>query len=421
MTNSLGSIIKLKRMEKNITQEELCYGICANSYLSRIENNRVVPNDQIYMLLFERLGLDFVSFKKKSVQVDEKIEEWYRDLVNGKLDGVDVEEIQLYALSSDARILLKFDIAYSRYLLMNKHIDQAETKINNINKVIIPEYSREFFLYTDVIVLYYLLKGKYSEAIIAGQKLLNISGYENLAADYELGNIYYNLAFGHKNLYSYETAYYYINKALNIFKDGYYLERALDCHIILGICYNNLKKWNHAIQTYKLAKKLLNYLSPECQDKYLAMIYNILGNCYEYQNNYRKAVYYYLKTLQFQNKSILTMINLIRSYFMLQDRENAIYWLNNAMKLKNNNMNKTYQVQIDIFSVILSNQITMDSIIQIQKYSINYFISKDDWKLTVRYCLLFANLYESKSAYKKANHMNKLAFKANEKLQRGGD
>lgn len=151
------------------------------------------------------------------------------------------------------------------------------------------------------------------------------------------------------------------------------------------------------------------------------MIYNNLGNCYEYQNNYRKAVYYYLKTLQFQNKSILTMINLIRSYFMLQDRENAIYWLNNAMKLKNNNMNKTYQVQIDIFSVILSNQITMDSIIQIQKYSINYFISKDDWKLTVRYCLLFANLYESKSAYKKANHMNKLAFKANEKLQRGGD
>ena len=49
--NKLGSILKLKRLEKNIKQEQLCEGICTPSYLSRIENNRLVADKEIYKLL----------------------------------------------------------------------------------------------------------------------------------------------------------------------------------------------------------------------------------------------------------------------------------------------------------------------------------------------------------------------------------
>ncbi|WP_368986332.1 helix-turn-helix domain-containing protein [Caldifermentibacillus hisashii] len=58
MQNNIGTIIKLKRIENKISQENLCRGICTPSYLSRIENNRLIPNTEIYKLLCERLGLE---------------------------------------------------------------------------------------------------------------------------------------------------------------------------------------------------------------------------------------------------------------------------------------------------------------------------------------------------------------------------
>jgi len=43
MNYQMGSIIKMKRMELNMSQEQLAEGICASSYLSRIENNKLIP------------------------------------------------------------------------------------------------------------------------------------------------------------------------------------------------------------------------------------------------------------------------------------------------------------------------------------------------------------------------------------------
>ena len=41
----IGSFIKKKRKELNVTQDEISTGICSISYLSKIENNQIIPND----------------------------------------------------------------------------------------------------------------------------------------------------------------------------------------------------------------------------------------------------------------------------------------------------------------------------------------------------------------------------------------
>ena len=41
----IGSFIKKKRKEMQVTQDEISNGICSVSYLSKIENNQIVPND----------------------------------------------------------------------------------------------------------------------------------------------------------------------------------------------------------------------------------------------------------------------------------------------------------------------------------------------------------------------------------------
>ena len=54
---ALSNVIYENRVRRKITQEELCYGICAPVTLSRIENGMQMPRRKIYEGLMQRLGL----------------------------------------------------------------------------------------------------------------------------------------------------------------------------------------------------------------------------------------------------------------------------------------------------------------------------------------------------------------------------
>ena len=66
---SIGDIIRTNREQQKISQEELAYGICSTSNLSRIENGIQIPGRATYEALMERLGADphlFPSFRNDS-------------------------------------------------------------------------------------------------------------------------------------------------------------------------------------------------------------------------------------------------------------------------------------------------------------------------------------------------------------------
>ncbi len=57
----LGFLIKNERISQNISQAQLCQYICTPSYLSKIENETVVCDQEIYNMLLSALHIDFVS------------------------------------------------------------------------------------------------------------------------------------------------------------------------------------------------------------------------------------------------------------------------------------------------------------------------------------------------------------------------
>ncbi len=57
----LGFLIKNARISQNISQAQLCQYICTPSYLSKIENETVVCDQEIYNMLLSALHIDFVS------------------------------------------------------------------------------------------------------------------------------------------------------------------------------------------------------------------------------------------------------------------------------------------------------------------------------------------------------------------------
>lgn len=67
---TMGSIMKEARIRNRLSQEELCYGICSVSTLSKIENGYQMPAAKRFFALMERAGLSpytynhFVSYNE---------------------------------------------------------------------------------------------------------------------------------------------------------------------------------------------------------------------------------------------------------------------------------------------------------------------------------------------------------------------
>lgn len=76
----LGFLIKNERIQQNISQATLCDGICTVSYLSKIENENVVCNDEIYQLLFSALNITYIDEEEEIKVFKNKYEEYFSQL-----------------------------------------------------------------------------------------------------------------------------------------------------------------------------------------------------------------------------------------------------------------------------------------------------------------------------------------------------
>lgn len=426
MHQSFGKIIKLTRIEKNIKQEELCEGICTPSYLSRIENNRVIADKQIYHLLLNRLGVNIENNQINTEEIDSKIEEWYEQLITNKTSTIKIDELRETARTAGEDIYLKFRIVYCRYLLKSNQLEEAKKHIEDLQKTMQITNHRHILLFTNVVIVFYYMNKEYLKAVDYASKLIQFKNFESLANPFEVGIFYYNLALNYKNLYRYEKGIYFAKQALDIFKEWYFLDCAIQCHVLLGICYNNLQNWETAFHSYSVAKKIIPYLPKDDHEHHLSIIENNIGNCYENQGDYKIALQYYLKS--YENKKnegrIINILNILRCYYMLGDFEQSKHWLQLGQDNEQENAPKKYVLQLDIFNILLhsdNDNISINEIISLETECIKFLTSEQIWGLVIYYCKIFAHLYKERNLYKKASEMYELALMINEKIRERGD
>lgn len=75
--NYVGFAIRKKRIENNWSQEGLCKGICAVSYLSKIEQGKTEASEEVIVQLFERLGIEWIIDEQLLSKGKRFTEEWY--------------------------------------------------------------------------------------------------------------------------------------------------------------------------------------------------------------------------------------------------------------------------------------------------------------------------------------------------------
>lgn len=81
-----GFIIRRERMRRDWSQDGLCRGICAASYLSKIEQGRVTASEDILRLLYERLSLPWYGGESALPALSERIDELYELAYSGEFE-----------------------------------------------------------------------------------------------------------------------------------------------------------------------------------------------------------------------------------------------------------------------------------------------------------------------------------------------
>ena len=83
-----GFIIRRERMRRDWSQDGLCRGICAASYLSKIEQGRVTASEDILRLLYERLSLPWYGGESAMSGLSERLDELYELAYSGEFKAL---------------------------------------------------------------------------------------------------------------------------------------------------------------------------------------------------------------------------------------------------------------------------------------------------------------------------------------------
>lgn len=115
MDKFVGVLIRKERIRRNFSQEGLCHGICAVSYLSKIEKGIADASEEILVKLLERLGVNYETeedfLKESGRRLERLYEAWFSlDYYVGKGDFTKGEDFA-YLQKEKERLLC------SRYLI----------------------------------------------------------------------------------------------------------------------------------------------------------------------------------------------------------------------------------------------------------------------------------------------------------------
>lgn len=138
----IGSLIKSEREKHRVSQEELCFGICAVSTLSRIENNEQTPTMEKAVALLSRLGLEGSSY----------------------MSFISEEEYLFFVIRRDTEAIL----AHREYMRAYEYV-MAQKEYLEKNK-----FRKQFLLAMDAIKQCYVDK-KYETAIRTTEEALRIT------------------------------------------------------------------------------------------------------------------------------------------------------------------------------------------------------------------------------------------------------
>lgn len=273
MKSFIGTFIKRERLKQNFSQEGLCRGICVVSYLSKIEQGKAEPGEEIISALLKRLGIAYETEERFLKEAERRIEQLYEKLYEGVLKQEDVAALQKEQERYFASEYMLDAMLFIRLFPEKEDKRSKEQKgADELAEYIVCMEQRQYELY-----LYSTSEEKPEHLEILLK--LNPNGFYLNAA----GMLYWARG---EYLKAVET----LNRAYQVSCEEGTAENMLSAQMMLGNCYSSMEQQELMMKHYVTAKRLARALQ---KSEHLSTIsYNIASTLLEW-NQVEEALEYF--------------------------------------------------------------------------------------------------------------------------------
>ncbi|MEH7649103.1 helix-turn-helix domain-containing protein [Bacillus toyonensis] len=226
--NDLGITIKELRIKKNISQSELCHGICSQSQISKIEKGMIYPSSILLYQLSERLGIDpnniFAITQNKKLKYVENVKSVIKDCIRQHqykelYEIVKKEKNENNFQSTEDKQFLVWHEAIAIYRV-NNSIKSALTLLNHALKLTLTNADclseREIDIMQSI-AIFYAENKEYKKSINILRRCLSNFNKLDFPRDKEIRlKIIYNLSKCLSSTCQYEEAIKYIDKGIQL-------------------------------------------------------------------------------------------------------------------------------------------------------------------------------------------------------------
>lgn len=399
---SLGEIVKYYRKKIGLTQQELSHGICSVPYLSKVENNKLVPSEDIANHLCLRLEIDMTLLGTLSDNsLLEELFQWY-ELVK-KRNFYEAEEIKSKILLERETFYSSFDLVVYLDIFTQYHFLMINGSLEN--KGFFKEAQlKEEFMHPNQLYYFHKLRGIYhrenkewEQSINYLEKALKIG----IEIGIEESDLFYSLSIIYSRSGKLSKSNEMTLRAIQIFQTELDFARVLDCFEIIGINYLLLKEYHNAEISFQ---KILD--NKEIGDDIKGRVLHNMGLVHYKQEKYSLANTYLLESLNLKQNdlTILSPLYLLSDiHFRLNNHEKGEEFLNFGVHLSKKISNKEYFYKFSILShKHLSPMATEEWIPFMKKKVIPYFKNHGDRDDYSKFQYLLGETYISNKKYKEA-------------------
>ncbi len=322
MKNEVGFLIRHYRLLMNLSQEDLCKGICAVSYLSKIEKGTANPGDDIIRLLFSALNVDFHTDEDFLREVKSGLNDYFEHVVYCEPSGP--EEVQLLQRQEEALHSPLF-ISYSLFMI---YIHGDKNEMEEGRKLLLPLLEYVPYMDSDLLFFYTLAQGFFAAgdeaAIPHFRRAKELKPFS--VAPYYLGEMY-NAAG------SYQEAIHEAQLAFSLAAEEGNTYVLLHASLLTAMCYSNLYHVDLMLKYYRQAEKLAGKIAPE---EIPWIYYNIGATLVNMRRSFEGLQYLRKADVPGAKHNILLFHKLAIACFDTGKREEASEYLQKAEELIRN-------------------------------------------------------------------------------------
>lgn len=411
----IGERIRYFRKLKNITQKELADGICAISYLSKIENGVATASEEVTNMLCEKLGLDledgvnsfdgrllkdFTQFKcnvkNKNFLEAEKLAKELND---------EIQEIQ----SEEIRI--QYDVYLFGLFVFTGQVEQSTVQYEKIHQTSIDflsQWPQTGFDYYYYLCAYFCNKEKFDQAMTCNDKLIDLMKIIEVPEGIK-GRIFYNQAWIYTYLGLYFQSIQYARNAMDSFQKEFDIENLLNSLILLGInqrrIHNYYESENFLKRALQLSQKLNDSHSIAITQHNLGYLYSDMDRSIEAVDHLQSA---FISDELIETELLSLFYLLSKEYMKLESWEEAKEWCDKGLDLTKSKDFGGYHYHFQLQCMEIR-QLINEEYEETLRNAIHFFEKEQLNQYVVEYAEKLANYYFQNSKYKRASEFYRLA------------